>query len=442
LNLDDQNEEQHCRMLFDPSSYDPAGVRVLIERYRRLLDAISRDPDLPNDELPARSALQLPRPPDLPISALLEMTDHSFEKSVQDELQDLKDRIVKLEARIMADRDFENRGLDQIQEIRNSILKLESSERLLALEARVESIARAFSRVRHQTRRVWLRPPLWTFEQYSPRKLNVEPSYLNEKVPSDAVSIAIVTPAFNHGRYLTATIDSVLTQDYPNLSYVVQDGGSSDNTVDVLRSYGSRLRWRSERDGGQAQAINRAFANCEADVMAYLNSDDMLLPGTLAYVANVLQTRPDIDIVYGHRIFVDRDGLEIGRAVLPRHDAKAHYWASYVPQETMFWRRRVWDKVGPLDESFQYALDWDFTLRAQHAGFRFLRAPRFLACFRVHDEQKTAINYDRGREEMQRLRSRYLGYQPSHREVIRNMMPYLSRQFAVHWLYRCGILRI
>jgi glycosyltransferase involved in cell wall biosynthesis len=225
------------------------------------------------------------------------------------------------------------------------------------------------------------------------------------------------------------------------MNYVVQDGGSSDNTVEILQSYGPRLAWRSERDGGQTQAINRGFAGTRGEIMTYLNSDDILMPGTLAYVAKAFQDRPDVDVIYGHRIFIDRDGMEIGRAVLPRHDVKALYWADYVPQETMFWRRRVWDKVGPFDESFDYALDWDFILRAQHVGFKFLRVPRFLAGFRVHDEQKTAVKYDQGRMEMQRLRSRYHGYEPSHIEVIKNIKLYLLRQLAFHWMYRCRILR-
>jgi hypothetical protein len=317
----------------------------------------------------------------------------------------------------------------------------ELKDRIGTLEARTESIARAFSRLRHQRRRLWLRPPLWIFEQYGPKRLDISPAYQREKMPTDPISIAIVTPSFNHAKYLSATVDSVLTQNYLRLNYLVQDGGSSDNTVDILRSYGSRLVWRSARDDGQAQAINHAFATCKGDVMAYLNSDDMLLPGTLAYVASVFHKRPDVDFVYGHRIFVDRDGLEIGRAVLPRHDAKALYWADYIPQETMFWRRRVWDTIGPFNESFQYALDWDFILRAQDAGFKFLRVPRFLACFRVHDQQKTAVNYDQGREEMQRLRSRYLGREPTQAQIMRKMMPYLLRQFAVNWMHRRRILR-
>jgi len=361
------------------------------------------------------------------------MTTNELDSRVRTDLRQLKDDVRRIEARIeTADHNFENRLLDEFRDLKDHMLKL---------EAQIDSIARAFSRQRHRSRRSWLRPPLWTFEQYRPRKLTIGSLYPNEQIAPNAISIAIGTPTFNYGKYLRATIDSVLMQKYPNLTYVVQDGGSSDNSVEILRSYGSRLQWRSERDGGQSQAINRALATCECDVMAYLNSDDMLLPGTLAYVAQVFETRPDIDIVYGHRIFVDRNGLEVGRAVLPPHDAKALYWADYIPQETMFWRRRVWDAIGPFDESFKYALDWDFLLRAQYADFRFLRVPRFIACFRVHDEQKTAVNYDEGRDEMQRLRSRYLGYEPSHRDVIKNLRPYLLRQFLINWMYRFGILR-
>jgi len=333
----------------------------------------------------------------------------------------------------MTNGDSEKRLQQELQELKY---------RIAMLEERTDSIARAFSRLRHQGRRLWLRPPLWTFEQYRPKELNVAPNYANKEIPSAAVSIAIVTPSYNHAQYIRAAIDSVLTQNYPCLNYLVQDGGSSDDTVDILRSYGSRLVWRSGRDGGQAQAINHAFAATKGEVMAYLNSDDMHLPGTLAYVASVFHARPNIDIVYGNRVFVDRDGLDVGRAVLPRHDAKALYWADYVPQETMFWRRRVWDAIGPFDESFHYALDWDFILRAQHAGFKFLRVPRFLACFRVHDQQKTAVNYDQGRQEMQRLRTRYLGFEPTQAEITRKIMPYLLRQLAVHWAYRSGLLRL
>lgn len=315
-------------------------------------------------------------------------------------------------------------------------------KRISELERRMDEVARAFSRHRLQQRRSWLRPPLWVFEQYAPRPLHVRPHPADEAAPSRPLpAIAIVTPTLDRRAYLQATIDSVLGQHYPALHYSVQDGGSTDGTPELLRSYGAQLSWHSGHDAGQAQAINRALAVCDGEIMAYLNSDDLLLPGTLAYVARLFESRPDVDFVYGHRIFIDGIGREIGRAVLPRHDAKAIYWACYIPQETMFWRRRVWTKVGPFDERLHYALDWDFITRAQAAGFKFLRAPRFLACFRVHDQQKVATMYDQGHAEMQDVRRRHLGYEPTHGEVVRKMLPYLGRQFAAHWLYRGGLLK-
>ena len=164
--------------------------------------------------------------------------------------------------------------------------------------------------------------------------------------------------------------------------------------------------------------------------MAYLNSDDMLLTGTLAYVANYFMEHPDVDIVYGHRVFVDREGLEVGRAVLPHHDGKALQYADYIPQETMFWRKRVWDRIGPIDESFHYAMDRDFILRAQAVGFKFVRLPRFLACFRIHDAQKTAATYSFGVREMGILRRRVLGFEPTQMQIRRAIAPYLVQQLA------------
>ena len=175
--------------------------------------------------------------------------------------------------------------------------------------------------------------------------------------------------------------------------------------------------------------------------MAYLNSDDMLLPGTLAYVADYFMTHPHVDVVYGHRVFVDREGLEVGRAVLPPHDGRALQYADYIPQETMFWRKRVWDRIGPIDESLHYAMDWDFILRAQAAGFKFARVPRFLACFRIHDAQKTAATYAIGVREMGILRRRALGFDPTQMQIRRAIAPYLAKQLAYHYACKLGLLR-
>lgn len=328
-------------------------------------------------------------------------------------------------------------------EFRRELLK-----RLSTIESRLDGLDKsqyrlqeAYARSRAHLRRFWLRPPMWTFEQHSPRPLNLRSLSAPPELPKRVPSIAIVTPSFNQAPFLAATIDSILRQNYPALFYHVQDGGSEDSSVEVLKSYRDRISWRSAPDQGQADAINRGFAGVDCDIMAYLNSDDTLLPGALACIANFFAERPEIDIVYGHRIFIDYAGSEIGRAILPAHSDEALRYAGYVPQETMFWRRRVWDAVGPIDVNFQYALDWDFMLRAHAAGFKFARLRRFLACFRVHDEQKTTRNYELGRKEMQSLRLRYLGYVPSQLDISRAIAPYLLRQFVFHWSYRLGLLR-
>jgi Glycosyl transferase family 2 len=326
--------------------------------------------------------------------------------------------------------------------------KQEILQRLHDMEVRITRLENdrhqpgtARLRSRHILRRQWLRPPMWTFEQYSPRPLDLAAFPAPPDLPATVPRIAMVTPAYNHARFLNATIDSVLGQNYPNLHYHVQDGASSDGTLEILKDRGDRISWRSEPDNGQSDAINRGFDGVDCDIMAYLNSDDILLPGTLATIAAFFQAHPDVDIVYSHRVFINRDGLEIGRAILPAYDGQIIKYADYIPQETMFWRRRVWQALKAIDGDFHYALDWDFILRAEAAGFRFVRLPRFLACFRIHHEQKTAATYDVGVREMQVLRRRALGFSPTPIEIRRAVAPYAARQIAFHWSYKLGLLR-
>ena len=326
--------------------------------------------------------------------------------------------------------EFKQRILQRLSDVEDRVALLERNQELVASAAR-----------RAAMRRFWLRPPMWTFEQHPPRPLDLRNFPSAPPPPADAPRIVMVTPSYNHGRYLSATIDSILAQNYPGLHYHVQDGASLDATIDILKSHGNSLSWCSEPDSGQSQAINRGFADTDGDIMAYLNSDDTLLPGTLAYVANYFLARPDVDIVYGHRVFIDRDGLEVGRAVLPAHHAQTLRYADFIPQETMFWRRRVWHAVGPIDENFHYALDWDFLLRAQEKGFKFVRLPRFLACFRIHDQQKTTATYAVGDREMRGLRLRSLGFSPTPMQIRRAIAPYVLRQIAYHWSYKLGLLK-
>ena len=318
-------------------------------------------------------------------------------------------------------------------------------QRLLRLENSAnEALGLARLGLAPQLRRLlsrFIMPRLWVYQQYSTRRLRIPERYFAEAAPEALLRFAIVTPSLNQAQFIKATIDSVLEQNYPNVAYLVQDGGSNEETIEVLKSCGAGLQWRSEADSGQANAINRGFKRVQGDIMAYLNSDDVLLPGTLSYVARFFSENPDVDVVYGHRIYIDADGLEIGRCVLPAHDSEVFKWADYIPQETSFWRRRVWEAVGPFDETFNFALDWDFLLRSQQAGFRFRRLPRFLACFRVHDDQKNASMMLVGQKEMRRIRVEHLGALPGAYDVRQAIKGYLLRQAIHDLMYRLRLFR-
>src|SRR6266852_1517286 len=179
--------------------------------------------------------------------------------------------------------EFKQRILQRLSDVEDRVALLERNQELVANSAR-----------RAAMRRFWLRPPMWTFEQHPPRPLALRNFPSAPPPPADAPRIVMVTPSYNHGRYLSATIDGILAQNYPGLHYHVQDGASLDGTIDILKSHGNSLSWCSEPDSGQSQAINRGFADTDGDIMAYLNSDDTLLPGTLAYVANYFLARPHV----------------------------------------------------------------------------------------------------------------------------------------------------
>lgn len=292
--------------------------------------------------------------------------------------------------------------------------------------------------------RIASRPKLGRLRQYAPRQLEIPPYYIqSNSVKTPLPRISIVTPSYNQAGFIEHTVRSVLDQDYPNLDYIIQDGASTDNTVAVLGPYRSRLSHiESIRDKGQTNALNLGFAKADGEIMAYLNSDDLLLPGALHYVARYFVTHPKVDVVYGHRVIVDENGMEIGRWVMPRHSDSVLAWADFLPQETMFWRRSLWEASGGhFDESFNFAMDWDLLLRFRQAGARFVRVPRFLGAFRVHSQQKTTANiHDIGQQEMFRLREQCHGRAVTQLEVEKAIRPYIRQHVIYHNLYRLGIL--
>lgn len=222
--------------------------------------------------------------------------------------------------------------------------------------------------------------------------------------------ISVVTPSFNQGRFIGQTIKSVLSQEYPNLEYVVQDNNSDDDTLSILGSVKApNFSFYVERDDGQADAINKGFARCTGEIMGFLNSDDILLPGALVQIARVFHDHPLIDVVYGNRVLIDTQDNIIGRWVLPYHDGELLRHIDYIPQETLFWRRSLWERIGGrLDDKLAFALDWELLLRLLDSGGKFFHIPRFLGGFRIHQDQKTNCDFAiNGIQEIVQLRRVY-----------------------------------
>jgi glycosyltransferase involved in cell wall biosynthesis len=370
---------------------------------------------------------------------------------VLETLRRLETRVeLLLQEREQTERESEATRSSALQ-LQIAALQFQKGEAEAAAEARlgvIEEQRRAIEHYRYWRFRERLarlvQPRIGVLYQYPPRQLDIPPRYRKPQIVTATPTISIVTPSYNQGHFIALTLDSVLDQRYPELEYILQDGASTDQTLEVLEQYqGSLSHIDSARDDGFAEALNLGFARSAGEIMAYLNSDDLLLPGALQYVANFFSEHPDVDVVYGHRVVIDEYGEEIGRWVLPPHEDEVLSWADYVPQETLFWRRDLWKATGAhIDASFRFAVDWDLLIRFRDAGARMARLPRFLGAFRVHPHQKTSSEMaDVGNVEMNRLRERMHGRPVTHQEIHSALRPYLRKHVAYHKLYRLGLLR-
>lgn len=206
--------------------------------------------------------------------------------------------------------------------------------------------------------------------------------------------VTVITPSFNQGRFLEQTIRSVITQDYPKIEYIVMDGGSDDNSLDIIRRYEDRLTyWESVPDEGQAHAINKGLKRAKGEILGWLNADDILLPESLSRVVEVFKEKPNIDVVYGRLERIDESGLKIPTPILPKDKVifskQLVIGECVVNQPGSFWRRRIMEKAGTLDESLRYALDYEYWIRLALKGARFWRVPEVVARFRLSSVSKT-----------------------------------------------------
>lgn len=285
--------------------------------------------------------------------------------------------------------------------------------------------------------------PLGELKQHEPRPPT--PERLPVRPPrSDWPRICIITPSYQQARFLERTMRSVLDQHYPKLAYGVQDGGSTDGSAELITRYVPQLAHaESARDNGQAAAIQRGFEKLypgDDDIMAWLNSDDVLNPGSLALVGDYFRRHPDVDVVYGHRTVIDEEDREIGRWFLPPHHDHTLPWFDMIPQETLFWRARCYREVGGIDPSFQFAMDWDLLLRFEQAGFTFKRLPYFLGRFRVHTTQKTSAKIVTvGEAEMKQLRLRTHRREVPTWEILKHLNAEIRRSALTAWTHQHGL---
>ena len=223
-----------------------------------------------------------------------------------------------------------------------------------------------------------------------------------------APRITIVTPSFNQAPYLEQTIRSVLDQGYPNLEYIIVDGGSTDGSVDIIKRYADRLAWWvSEKDNGQSHAINKGFAKATGDVYGYINSDDFLYPGALATVAKASEA--GAKWIVGWVQTIEVDGGEWPQ--LPEKMGAASDWfvRNPIPQQASFWAAELWKKLGSFQENLRYTFDYEYWLRLRFIGnVEPTIVHRCLGSYRLHANSKTVSEWDAFEPEFARSRAAYL----------------------------------
>jgi glycosyltransferase involved in cell wall biosynthesis len=245
--------------------------------------------------------------------------------------------------------------------------------------------------------------------------------------------ITVVTPSYNQAQYLEETILSVIGQRYPDLEYIIMDGGSTDHSVEIIKKYENYLAyWVSARDGGQSNAINSGLSRATGSVLAWLNSDDLYLPGALNYVASKLNPA-EPELLFGNCLHFDEKRADSwGSDVVADHATSDIRLWDYIIQPSAFWTREAWWRTGPLDEALHFVFDWEWFIRARQSGVTFKPQQKYLAVYRYHETHKTSTGGDRRLDEIVSTYKRYVG--PKYQDLVSYCAQHRAR---VRFVRRC-----
>lgn len=228
---------------------------------------------------------------------------------------------------------------------------------------------------------------------------------------NDYPKITIITPSYNQGRFIEATIRSVLAQNYPNLEYFIFDGGSTDNTVDVIKKYDKHITyWESKKDRGQSHAINKGFKAASGEIVGWLNSDDLFHPNTLHKVSSCFKDKNYRKIVYGGGTYLlDKYQLSIKNTTARLSEKHPITLCDFIIQPSTFWGRVVIEEVGELEEDLHYGFDWDWFIKSHNKCIPFQMVNECFSVYRIHAGHKSSAGGDKRIKELAKIYDTYHG---------------------------------
>lgn len=222
------------------------------------------------------------------------------------------------------------------------------------------------------------------------------------------MKISVVTPSYNQGQYIQRTIDSVLNQSYPDIEYIIMDGGSTDETVDIIKSYGDKIIWKSEKDKGQTDAVNKGIKQSTGEIIGWLNSDDIYYPDAIAKVMKVFEEHPEVNVVYGNANHIREDDSFIEEYYTEDFDYERLKDICFICQPSLFFRKEVVDLYGYLNVDLQYTMDYEYWLRLGKKE-KFYRLNELIAGSRLYDDNKTLGARRKVHEEMLEMQKKVIG---------------------------------